>query len=66
MTTEDLMSKSTKLRIVFAAAGVAPEWDLKDIILGMMQFMVIKLMGLALIFMLPQIALWFPTYIYGQ
>ena len=46
--------------------GVVPEWDLKDIYLGMMQFMVIQLIGLALIFMFPQIALWLPTYIYGQ
>ncbi len=46
--------------------GVVPEWDLKDIYLGMMQFMVIQLIGLALIFMFPKIALWLPTYIYGQ
>ena len=46
--------------------GVVPEWDLKDIYLGMMQFMVIQLIGLALIFIFPQIALWLPTYIYGQ
>ena len=46
--------------------GVVPEWDLKDIYFGMMQFMVIQLIGLALIFTFPQIALWLPTYIYGQ
>ena len=46
--------------------GVVPEWDLKDIYFGMMQFMVIQLIGLALIFLFPQIALWLPTYIYGQ
>jgi len=46
--------------------GVVPEWDLKDIYYGMMQFMVIQLIGLALIFLFPQIALWLPTYIYGQ
>ena len=40
--------------------GVVPEWDLKDIYLGMMQFMVIQLIGLILIFMFPQIALWLP------
>ena len=28
--------------------GVVPEWDLKDIYLGMMQFMVIQLFGLPL------------------
>ena len=46
--------------------GVVPEWDLKDIYLGMMQFMVIQLLGLVLIFVFPQIALWLPSYIYGQ
>ncbi len=46
--------------------GVAPEWDLKDIYYGMMQFMVIQLIALALIFLFPQIALWLPNYICGQ
>jgi len=46
--------------------GVVPEWDLKDIYFGMMQFMVIQLIGLALIFTFPQIALWLPGYIYGN
>jgi tripartite ATP-independent transporter DctM subunit len=45
--------------------GVVPEWDLKDIYFGMMQFMVIQLIGLALIFAFPQIALWLPGYLYG-
>ena len=40
--------------------GVVPEWDLKDIYFGMMQFMVIQLIGLILIFNFPQIALWLP------
>ena len=46
--------------------GVETEWDLKDIYFGMMQFMVIQLIGLTLIFLFPQIALWLPNYIYGQ
>lgn len=45
--------------------GVVPEWDLKDIYLGMMQFMGIQLVGLLLIIFFPQIALWLPEYIYG-
>ena len=45
--------------------GVVPEWDLKDIYLGMMQFMVIQLIGLLLIISFPQIALWLPNFIYG-
>ncbi len=46
--------------------GVVPEWDLKDIYLGMMQFMVIQLIGLIMIMIFPQIVLWLPTYIYGS
>jgi len=46
--------------------GVVPEWDLKDIYLGMMQFMVIQLIGLVLIMLFPQIVLWLPGYIYGS
>ncbi len=42
--------------------GVVPEWDLKDIYKGMMQFMVIQLIGLLLIIFFPQIALWLPEY----
>lgn len=45
--------------------GVVPEWDLKDIYLGMMQFMVIQIFGLTLVFMVPAIAAWLPRYIYG-
>ena len=46
--------------------GVVPEWDLKDIYKGMMQFMLLQLLGLALIFIFPQLALWLPAYIYGS
>lgn len=46
--------------------GVVPNWDLKDIYLGMMQFMVIQLVGLTLIFLFPQIALWLPSYMSGN
>ena len=46
--------------------GVVPEWDLKDIYFGMMQFMIIQLFGLTLIFFFPQIALWLPEYIYAN
>ena len=45
--------------------GVVPEWDLKDIYLGMMQFMGIQLIGLILIFLFPAIVLWLPHYLYG-
>ncbi len=46
--------------------GVVPEWDLRDIYFGMMQFMVIQLIGLSLIFIFPQIALWLPNFVYNQ
>ncbi|NNE52998.1 MAG: TRAP transporter large permease subunit [Sulfitobacter sp.] len=46
--------------------GVVPEWDLRDIYLGMMQFMVIQVIGLLLILFFPQIALWLPNLTAGQ
>jgi len=46
--------------------GVVPEWDLKDIYLGMMQFMVIQVIGLSMMFMFPGIILWFPDWLSGN
>jgi tripartite ATP-independent transporter DctM subunit len=46
--------------------GVVPEWQLGDIYRGMIQFMGLQLLGLALIAIFPQIALWLPTLIYGK
>ena len=46
--------------------GVVPSWDLKDIYLGMMQFMVIQVIGLIIIILYPKIVLWLPTLLYGQ
>ncbi|RMD95645.1 MAG: TRAP transporter large permease subunit [Alphaproteobacteria bacterium] len=46
--------------------GVVPEWDLKDIYIGMMQFMVIQLVGLALVFIFPALATFLPWYFYGN
>ncbi len=45
--------------------GDLPNWDLKDIYLGMMQFMVIQLLGLILILIFPQIVLWLPNQVFG-
>jgi len=42
--------------------GVVPEWDLKDIYIGMMQFMVIQLLGLIILIIFPEIVLWLPEY----
>jgi tripartite ATP-independent transporter DctM subunit len=40
--------------------GVVPEWDLKDIYLGMMQFMGLQMIGVLLLVYFPQIVLWLP------
>jgi len=45
--------------------GVVPDWDLKDIYLGMMQFMLVQLLGLILIFIFPQLVLWLPRVMGG-
>ncbi|SOE17013.1 tripartite ATP-independent transporter DctM subunit [Hoeflea halophila] len=46
--------------------GVAPNWDLKDIYYGMMQFMTVQIFGLVLVFIFPWLALWLPGYLYGN
>lgn len=45
--------------------GVVPQWDLKDIYLGMIQFMGIQLFGLMMIMIFPQLVLWLPSVMYG-
>jgi TRAP-type mannitol/chloroaromatic compound transport system permease large subunit len=45
--------------------GVVPNWDLKDIYLGMMQLMMIQLIGLILLFAFPQLVLWLPKVMSG-
>ena len=40
--------------------GVVPDWSLKDIYAGMVQFMILQVIGLALLLLFPQIALWLP------
>jgi len=45
--------------------GVVPNWDLKDIYLGMMQFMMIQLVGLILLFSFPSLVLWLPRMMGG-
>lgn len=46
--------------------GVVPEWDLKDIYKGMMQFMCIQVLGLLLLMVFPQIVLWLPNWLYAK
>lgn len=45
--------------------GVVPNWDLRDIYLGMMQFMLVQLLGLILLFTFPQLVLWLPKVMAG-
>ena len=45
--------------------GVVPNWDLKDIYLGMMQFMLVQLTGLLLLLIFPQLVLWLPRVMAG-
>jgi tripartite ATP-independent transporter DctM subunit len=46
--------------------GVAPQWQLADIYKGMMQFMVLQLLGLVFVMIFPQIALWLPGVLYTR
>ncbi|NYT83553.1 TRAP transporter large permease subunit [Alcaligenaceae bacterium] len=41
--------------------GVVPSWSLKDIYMGMMQFMCLQVIGLLLVLWFPEIALWLPS-----
>jgi TRAP-type mannitol/chloroaromatic compound transport system permease large subunit len=40
--------------------GVVPDWPLKDIYAGMMQFMALQVIGLLIVLFFPQLALWLP------
>lgn len=44
--------------------GVVPQWDLKDIYVGMMQFMVLQVIGVGLLLLFPEIALWLPGVLF--
>jgi tripartite ATP-independent transporter DctM subunit len=44
--------------------GVAPEWDLTKIYRGMMEFMILQCVGLALLLFFPQLALWLPNLLF--
>jgi len=44
--------------------GVLPTWELSDIYAGMVQFMVIQVIGLAFLLMFPQLALWLPGVLF--
>ena len=46
--------------------AVVPQWELKDIYIGMLQFMLIQCVALVLVIVFPQIALWFPEWLFGR
>ena len=45
--------------------GVAPDLDLKDIYMGMLDFMWLQCLGLILVMIFPQLALWLPELLFG-
>jgi tripartite ATP-independent transporter DctM subunit len=45
--------------------GVVPHWDLKDIYLGMMQFMALQMLGVFIIMFFPLIVTWLPNILRG-
>lgn len=45
--------------------GVVPEWDLKDIYLGMMPFMALQMLAVLILFFFPAVILVLPNLLYG-
>ena len=45
--------------------AVAPQWQLGQIYRGMLAFMRLQVVGLAVVFFFPQVALWLPDYLFG-
>jgi tripartite ATP-independent transporter DctM subunit len=45
--------------------AVAPDWKLTDIYWGMAEFMVLQVIGLGVLLVWPDLALWFPRWLYG-
>ena len=46
--------------------AVAPKWQLSDIYRGMGAFMLLQVVGLAIVFFFPQTALWLPEKLFGR
>lgn len=44
--------------------AVVPQWQLSDIYRGMFDFMALQLIGLAIVFLFPQVALWLPNLVF--
>ncbi|MBI3029451.1 MAG: TRAP transporter large permease subunit [Candidatus Rokubacteria bacterium] len=46
--------------------AVAPKWELMQIYRGMFDFMILQVIGLAIVFFFPQVALWLPGVLFGR
>ena len=46
--------------------AVVPQWDLKTIYLGMADFMVIQVIALLALMLFPELALWFPRWLFSN
>jgi len=46
--------------------AVAPKWELSQIYRGMFDFMLLQLLGLAIVFIWPETALWLPEKLFGK
>ena len=45
--------------------AIMPEWELLDIYKGMMPFMFLQALAVAMLYMFPQIVMWFPNLVFG-
>ena len=50
---------------LFVINGIAPDITLKQIIYGVMRFIIIMLFSIVLLSVFPQIAMWLPDHMYG-
>jgi len=41
--------------------GVVPQWEMKDIYAGMVQFMILQLVGVGVLLLFPKLATWLPS-----
>ncbi len=46
--------------------GVVPQWSLGDIYMGMLEFMILQVVGLLLVLFFPPTALWLPKVLFGS
>jgi len=45
--------------------GVAPDWPLEKIYQGMIEFMILQVIGLAIVLIWPDVSLWLPRVLFG-